>query len=123
MLISNLPRLDKESSLHQEGVDSTVNTLSHLLELHPSLLATYWSTDLYSQLLDRLDVESLDETSLACSELLFSLASDSGAIDAMAQKPVGVSEKAQKRNWWIACWVSFLAGAAKTPKRPRRRKS
>ncbi|KAK8805154.1 hypothetical protein WA588_000097, partial [Blastocystis sp. NMH] len=87
MLISNLPRLDKESSLHQEGVDSTVNTLSHLLELHPSLLTTYWSTDLYSQLLDRLDVESLDETSLACSELLFSLASDSGAIDAMAQKP------------------------------------
>ena len=110
MLISNLPRLDKESSLHQEGVDSTVNTLSHLLELHPSLLATYWSTDLYSQLLDRLDVESLDETSLACSELLFSLASDSGAIDAMA-------------HWWIACWFSFLAGAAKTPKRPRRRKS
>ena len=76
--------------------NSTPRTLS--ISLLPSLLSTYWSTDLYSQLLDRLDVESLDETSLACSELLFSLASDSGAIDALAQKPVILSERTHRRN-------------------------
>lgn len=35
MLISNLSRLNNTSLLHQEGVEATLNTLDHLLELYP----------------------------------------------------------------------------------------
>lgn len=87
VLVSNLSRLQDDSSIHEEGFDATLNVLDHLIEIHPDVLDTLWTTDLLEVLLHQLEKSAASDLSLHCSELLFSLISYKDKVDSIASKP------------------------------------
>ena len=87
-LVSNLSRLQSDSSVHEEGFDATLNIFDHLIEVHPEVLETLWSTNLLEVLLQQLEKNVVSDISLHCSELLFSMVSYRDKVDQIASKPV-----------------------------------
>ena len=96
--MSNLSRLQSDSSVHEEGFDATLNIFDHLIEVHPEyspqqrlnirVLETLWSTNLLEVLLQQLEKNVVSDISLHCSELLFSMVSYRDKVDQIASKPV-----------------------------------
>ncbi|KAK8820429.1 hypothetical protein WA577_006492 [Blastocystis sp. JDR] len=91
-LISNLERLYSDSTIHHDGVEATFHVLSHLIEIRPDVMESYWQAQLPLHLLHFLEGEDYDEVMMYASELLFSLCAYKQRVDSFAEHPEWVEQ-------------------------------